>query len=185
MSRSPTRSGIGPKCRIRCRYPKTFARDRLYLTGDRHIAPRGRFSQFPQQTREKSPVPMRSEIRRNPPDISKGILQNSFSRFESWHPSDPLSPFCPFRSLGERATIPRVSATSAGLFSKKSRGLRLPPVYLPASLRSRFFDIQFLLLETRFESTETGLSSRQVHAGNQLLDWRAATAMTCRHFLEI
>src|SRR6266540_4685989 len=41
--------------------------------------------------REKSLVPMCSEISGNWRDISKGILQSSISRFESCHPSQPLS----------------------------------------------------------------------------------------------
>src|SRR6185312_5549646 len=42
-------------------------------------------------------------MRRNPPDISKGILRNSISRFESWHPSGPVSPFLPISDLSENA----------------------------------------------------------------------------------
>ena len=44
-----------------------------------------------QRTREESLVPMCSEISGNSRDTSKGILQSSISRFESWRPSQPLS----------------------------------------------------------------------------------------------
>jgi hypothetical protein len=48
-------------------------------------------SVFWQLAREKSLVPKCSGIRGNPSDISKGILQNNISRFESFMPSQPLS----------------------------------------------------------------------------------------------
>jgi hypothetical protein len=86
------------------------------LTGGASAAS-GCFSQFPQRTREKSLVAMCSEIRRNPPDISKGILQNSISRFESWHPSGPVRSLRGmsatqksarhFRELAERCRVSR------------------------------------------------------------------------------
>jgi len=49
-----------------------------------------------QLVREKSLVPKCSGTRRNPADISKGVLQNDISRFESYMPSQRVRG--PFRT---------------------------------------------------------------------------------------
>ena len=120
---------------------------------------------------------MCSEIRRNPPGISKGILQNSISRFESWHPSGPLCPFSPvsgllqksrpFRGLARRQTV---SAAKQLAFARDIH------VFLRSSLWSRFFDIQVSLLENRFENTETR-SRSQSQTCNQAAGERGGAAV--------
>jgi hypothetical protein len=122
-----------------------------------HRAPSGCFAGLLQRTREKSLVAMCSEFRRNPPDISKGIFQGSISRFESWRPSQPVPRFLAISSLWEKARLFRalarrqpVSAVEHLTFLGSNHAL------LRASLWSRFFDIQALLAETRFEALRPG-----------------------------
>src|SRR5437016_2193510 len=60
-------------------------------------------SVFWQLVREKSLVPKCFGIRRNSPDISKGIFQNDICRFESYMPSQPVRSLrCDFRVCAKR-----------------------------------------------------------------------------------
>ena len=95
---------------------------------------------------------MCSRIRRNPSDISKGLLQ---VRVLAPQPATVVSVDC-FRLQNNLTTFPEVSARSVGLCSGKICVLWPLPQFLRASLWSRISDIQILLLETRFDSTETG-----------------------------
>jgi hypothetical protein len=72
-----------------------------------------------------------------------------------------------FRPIRERATFPQVSAASACLCASSFRVLRTLPQNLRASLWSRISDIRILLLETQFESTETGSRLRLRFGANR------------------
>ncbi len=68
-------------------HPKILGRDRFEFCRPRSQSSRRCMSVFWQLVREKSLVPKCFGIRRNPPDISKGIFQNDICRFESCMPS--------------------------------------------------------------------------------------------------
>src|SRR5215208_715890 len=79
-----------------------------------------------QLAREKSLVPECSRIRRNPSDISKGILQNDISKFESCRASQPLSVSVGPFPLEKVATLPWLAVHF--LCSGNSRIRRLPRI---------------------------------------------------------
>ena len=109
---------------------------------------------------------MCSEIRRNPPDISKGIFANVISRFESWHPSGPLSPLLPVSGLLENERLFRALDWRKRVSGAKHLALLGSQcAFLHASLQSRFFNIQNLLLETWFEVTGDCLQWSQLRLG--------------------
>jgi hypothetical protein len=62
----------------------------LNLAGRAGRAAGSGMSEFAQLAREKSLVRNVPEHRRNSSDISKGIIGNDISRFESWRPSQPV-----------------------------------------------------------------------------------------------
>jgi hypothetical protein len=87
-------------------------------------------------------------------------FDSAIPRFESWRPSGPLSPLLPVSGLLENERLFRALDWRKRVSGAKHLALwGSQCAFLHASLWSRFFNIQILLLKTRFESTETGSKS--------------------------
>jgi hypothetical protein len=107
--------------------------------------------------REKSLVTMCSEISGNSRDISKAILQISICRFESWRPSQPVSGILAVSGSLENARQFRGLAWDIPVSATGRPDLAVGSRDFQPQVSGRDFSISnFLILETRFDSTETG-----------------------------
>ena len=81
------------------------------------------------------------EIRRNPPDISKGIFANVIPRFESWRPSGPLSPLLPVSGLLENERLFRALDWRKRVSGAKHLALLAASAHFCAPVSGRDFSI--------------------------------------------
>jgi hypothetical protein len=114
-------------------------------------------NEIPQRTREKSLVPICSEMRGEFVRHFKGhFSKRHFQVRILWGQPTTVVSLGEFRVARNLATLPQVSERSIGLCSPNFRILTPCGKNFHGSLWSRKFNIRILKLETWFEVTETG-----------------------------